>query len=258
MKLSDIKPRISGTESLNILKKDISPSKRVSSVSAAFKSEVPLIDINQLKAYSHQARLSFSEDEISKLGQSIQNHGLRQPLTVIPSHDDFYEIVSGERRFRAAQKIGLEKVPCIILEEKNLSDEVAIVENTHRENLHPLELAKAFKSLLERGKFKSQSEICSRLGFTKSYVSELVSFLDIPKEEREFLISNNIRSRSALRSARSGKKKKNIDKEGPTIKFFYKKGKISVTEKNLSELKREEIDEITETLESICEKLRQC
>ena len=134
------------------------------------------------------------------MASSIKEHGVRQPLTVIVSDKKGeFEVISGERRLKAAIEVGLDTVPCIILEDKNAAQEIAIIENIHRQDLHPLELGSALHSLLEKKIFENQSVIAKRLAMSESSVSELMKFSLLPSKIKSFIVTNNIRHRDKLR-----------------------------------------------------------
>lgn len=159
------------------------------------------LDIERLIPFSKQARVNFNEEEIKKLAHSISLHGIRQPLTVIQSADFIgkYEVVSGERRLRAAVLAKLKKVPCIIINNREEAEEIAVVENIMREDLHPIELSKAFNSLISSKKKTTQSEIAERLGISIKVFSETLKYDSIPEEAKKIILAHNIRERDFLR-----------------------------------------------------------
>lgn len=159
------------------------------------------LSIDDLIPYSKQARKIFSEEQIESLASSIKEHGIRQPLTVIASESQRgkYEVISGERRLRAARLIELKKIPCIILKESERIEEIAIIENIHRENLHPVELGNAYSELLDKNYFKNQSELSQKLSIAQSSLSEHLKYAKFDEDIKEFLIVHNIKSRDILR-----------------------------------------------------------
>ena len=108
--------------------------------------EFYMINVENLIPFKNQARIYFDDKEIENLSESIKRHGIRQPLTIIPYEDNkgIFEVISGERRLKAAKIVGLNKVPCIIIHDRNIAQEIAIIENIHRQDLHPIELGLAF------------------------------------------------------------------------------------------------------------------
>ena len=198
MKISDAKVRKPKT--LQIIERDIEPS-RVSIFTESTRGEFLKIPIANLKPYKNQARKLFEDSELKSLADTIKEHGIRQPLTVtlIPDQPGFYEVISGERRLRAAQLVGLERVPCIILENEENSEVVALIENIQRKDLHPIELSEAVLKLFETGKYSSHEEVASALGLVRTKVTELISIASIPKEIKDSLLKMNRVSRKLLR-----------------------------------------------------------
>jgi ParB family chromosome partitioning protein len=160
------------------------------------------IKIEQLIPYRRQARKVFDQDEIDALAKTIKEHGIRQPLTVIKASEEYdskYQVISGERRLRAAIQVGLSKVPCIVLQDASKANEIALIENLHRKDLHPIELADAYNDLLGSGFFASQQEIAEKLSLKKSVVSETLKLATLPTEIKKHLLSNNTVSRDLFR-----------------------------------------------------------
>ncbi|MHC0449642.1 MAG: ParB/RepB/Spo0J family partition protein [Candidatus Lariskella arthropodorum] len=159
------------------------------------------IRIGDLLPFKNQAREHFPQEEIYNLALSIKQYGIRQPLTVIPreASDGKFEVVSGERRLRAAKLVGLEKLPCIVIQDSDLAEEVAIIENIHRQDLHPVELGIAFNSLLRNKIFESRSELSEKLAINESTISECLQFIQLDADLKQYIVKNNIRSRAILR-----------------------------------------------------------
>lgn len=158
------------------------------------------LKIERIVPYNKQARKNFDKESIKELALTIKEYGIRQPLTVIKSQKQGeYQVISGERRLRAAEYIGLEKVPCIILTDNVHAEEIALIENTQRQDLHPLELGEAYKSLLNISDRGDLTKLANKLGKPKSTISEYVSYTDLPEVIKEYVISNNIKQRIILR-----------------------------------------------------------
>jgi len=156
------------------------------------RGEIYYLSPDIIIPYKNQARKDIDEDALSELAASIQSQGIIQPLQIIPSLDNKgnFEVVSGERRLRAAKKIGLDKVPCIILDRDRDADEIALIENIQRENLHPIELADAISKILEEKKYGDYKEIGKRIGVSKSQISQFLAISRLPKEVKEHLLCN--------------------------------------------------------------------
>ena len=148
-------------------------------------SSVPGIEfaeifLNQIKPNAKQPRQVFDEESLNELTFSIKEIGLLQPIVVRQISSDEYEIVAGERRFRAAQKAGLEKIPALVRETKDdhmLRD--ALLENLHRSQLNPLEEAAAYQQLLEDFG-GTQDELANKLGRSRPQVTNTLRLLKLP------------------------------------------------------------------------------
>ena len=139
------------------------------------------LDVEQLKPNPLQPRTKFDEASIDELAQSIRESGIVQPILVVPE-EGHYKIVVGERRWRAAQKAGLKKIPALIrtlAPDKQL--EISIIENIHRENLNPLEIASAYQRMAEELKY-TQQDIADRVGKDRTSVTNYMRLLKLPRE----------------------------------------------------------------------------
>jgi ParB family chromosome partitioning protein len=160
------------------------------------RGEIYYLSPDIIIPYKNQARKDMDEVALSELAESIQSQGIIQPLQIIPSlaSKGNFEVVSGERRLRAAKNIGLDKVPCIILDRDRDADEIALIENIQRENLHPIELADAVSKILEEKKYGDHKEIAKRIGISKSQISQLLAISRLPEDVKQHLLYNkNIR-----------------------------------------------------------------
>jgi ParB family chromosome partitioning protein len=198
MKISNAKIRT--PETLHVIAEE-SPFLRTNILTDNLRGEFLKVPISNLRPYKNQARTLFDESELRPLANTIKKHGIRQPLTVIiiPDNPGFYEVISGERRLRAAELIGLERVPCIILENEKNAEEVALIENIQRKDLHPIELSNAILKLFKTEKYGSHEEMASALGFARSKITELISISEIPEEIKDTLLKMGHVSRKFLR-----------------------------------------------------------
>ena len=149
------------------------------------------IDINDIEPNKKQPRKSFDEEELNDLSKSILEHGIIQPL-VVREINGKYEIVAGERRYRAARLAGINELPVIV---KNFSDqqtlEVALVENIQREDLNPMELACAYSLLMERFDL-NQEEVADKVGKSRPSVANILRLLKLHPYVQEKLRENEI------------------------------------------------------------------
>lgn len=141
---------------------------------------VQLIDISSIKPHPEQPRRQFDEGALQELADSIATRGVIQPIIVRPSGPERYEIVAGERRWRAAQKAQLHRIPAIVRDfDEAETLEIALIENIQREDLNPIEEARAYRKLI--GQFGHSQEALGRLvGKSRSHVANLMRLLDLP------------------------------------------------------------------------------
>lgn len=141
--------------------------------------ELKLIRISDIQKNPYQPRKEFSKEKIEELAQSIKENGLIQPIIVRQSPVVGYEILAGERRYRASIAAGLSEIPVII---KKLSDQDmmihSIIENLQREDLNPIEEAKAYQSLIDKG--YTHADIAEKMGKSRPYITNLVRLLTLP------------------------------------------------------------------------------
>lgn len=141
--------------------------------------EFKIIQLSEIQKNPYQPRKEFSEEKIQELAQSIKENGLIQPIIVRQSPVIGYEILAGERRYRASIEAGLTEVPVII---KKLSDQDmmvhSIIENLQREDLNPIDEAKAYQSLIDKG--FTHAEIAEKMGKSRPYITNLVRLLTLP------------------------------------------------------------------------------
>lgn len=196
MKIEDAKIRI-----VDKVEKETKNKLRTSIYTEDYRGEYYNIPIDKLMPFRNQARRFFDQQSLESLASTIKEHGIRQPLTVVSSEqqEGNYEIVSGERRYRASLLIGLKAVPCIILHDRKKAEEIAIIENIQREDLHPVELMRAYCSLLEHGICSSMQEVANRVGVVKSAVVETINLKSLSEEIQNLLIQNKIINRDFFR-----------------------------------------------------------
>ena len=177
-------------------------------------SRVLEVDINEILPNRFQPRRQFDEDEILELSDSIREHGIIQPI-VVRTVGDKYEIIAGERRYKASVLAGLESVPVIV---KNLNDkdsaEIALIENIQRKNLTPIEEALSYKQILDMG-YLTQEKLATKLGKSQSSIANKIRLLNLSDEVQEALLENKIserHARSLLRLQGEESQNKMLDK----------------------------------------------
>ncbi len=155
------------------------------------------IDVDAIIAGRYQPRTTFDKDALLELSQSIRENGMIQPMVVRPALNGKYEIVAGERRFKAACLAGYTKVPCLVGEYDNeKAAQVALIENIQREDLSVIEEAEAYQTLLAMTDL-TQAQLAMRLGKTQSAIANKLRLLRLPESTKEALRSHQISERHA-------------------------------------------------------------
>lgn len=172
-----------GLEALiSVLPKDIGILSTASSTVSVETQEVKLLPISMLTPPKWQPRKNFSQEKLEQLAESIKSSGVIEPLIVSPLDDTHYEIVCGERRYRAAKIAGIDKLPVII---KPLSEQqkmlISLIENIQREDLNPVEEAYAYKKIIEEYNI-TQEELAKIVGKTRSVITNTLRILSLPED----------------------------------------------------------------------------
>lgn len=155
--------------------------------------EVVFVKITKVEPNKEQPRKNFDEDALIELSESMKQYGILQPL-LVQDKKDYYEIIAGERRWRAAKLAGLKEIPVII---KNLTNqeivEISLIENIQRENLNPIEEAQAYKRLLEEFHLK-QDEVAERVSKSRTAVTNSMRLLKLDERVQQMLMDDMISS----------------------------------------------------------------
>ena len=158
---------------------------------AKTNDQIVEINLSELRANPYQPRKNFDEEALNELALSIKEHGVFQPIIVKKSIKG-YEIIAGERRFRASKLAGLETIPAIV---KDFSDEemmqIALLENLQRENLTSIEEAKAYKSIIESMNI-TQDELAKKVGKSRSHVTNILGLLKLPASVQDMVLYNKL------------------------------------------------------------------
>ncbi len=145
------------------------------------------LPISQVESYANQPRKYFDEAALNELADSIREHGILQPLTVRRLSSGYYQIVAGERRWRAARLAGLAEVPVIVIEaDDRKMAELALIENLQREDLNPIEEAEGYRNLMDSFSM-TQEEAAERVGKSRSAVANALRLLHLDEEVRKLL-----------------------------------------------------------------------
>ncbi len=170
--------------------KKIEPSKVVRTI--GIEERILSIDIEKITTNKDQPRKKFEREALESLAQSIKEQGIIQPITVKPGASGTFEIIAGERRWRASQIAGLHKVPVIVKKIDNQKAmEFALIENIQREDLNPIEEALAYQHLMEKFDL-NQSELGQKVGKDRATIANLLRLLNLAPEVKEMVVSGEI------------------------------------------------------------------
>ncbi|GAA0178221.1 nucleoid occlusion protein [Clostridium sediminicola] len=161
------------------------------------KKDIEYIPLEQIIPNAYQPRKTFNDNTIEELAQSINTYGIIQPLSVRKMKDKVYEIVAGERRYRAAKKLGLNEIPAIIIEVTDKqSAAIALLENIQRENLNFLEEAEAYHDLLKEHNY-TQKDLAEKIGKKQSTIANKIRLLKLDREVRSLVVESKLSERHA-------------------------------------------------------------
>lgn len=152
------------------------------------------LKINEVEPNRNQPRKKFDQEALEELANSIKEYGLIQPI-VVTKKEDYYQIIAGERRWRAAKKAGLTEIPCLVrtkTEQENR--EIALIENIQRENLNPIEKAKGLRRLLDDYGL-TQQELADKLGMSRSGLTNNVRILNLDPRVIDLVVEHNFSER---------------------------------------------------------------
>lgn len=172
--------------------------------------EIKNINIEEIIPNRFQPRLSFEPEALKELSESIKQYGVFQPL-VVRRVGNKYEIIAGERRYKASTQAGFKEVPCVIVDlDDNESAEIALVENLQRKDLTPIEEAKSYQKLLDRG-YINQDQLAKRMGKSQSAVANKIRLLNLAEEVQQALLETKISERHARSLLSIKNKEKQIE-----------------------------------------------
>lgn len=157
----------------------------------ATTNEIQDISVNEIRPNPYQPRKSFNEDALRELSESIKNHGVFQPI-IVKKGIRGYDLIAGERRLRASKMAGLDKIPAIV---KDFSDdemrEIALLENIQRENLTAIELAWAYKGIIDNLDIR-QEDLALRIGKSRSHITNTLGLLNLPEEVQKMILNGEL------------------------------------------------------------------
>ena len=150
------------------------------------------INVSEIQANLNQPRKNFKKDDLEELAISIKSQGILQPIVVRLLSSNNYKIIAGERRWRAAQLAGIHEIPAFIKEiPEDLLNEAALIENIQRENLNPVEEARAYESILKKHQ-SNYDELSKIVGKSKSHISNMIRLLELEEEILNYMISGKL------------------------------------------------------------------
>ncbi len=205
-----------------------------------------IVKINEVEPNKNQPRRTFDEDALLELAESIKQHGVIQPL-IVKKRDKYYEIIAGERRWRAAKMAGLKEIPIVI---KDLSDqeimEVALIENIQREDLNPIEEAQAYQRLIKEYNYK-QDELAERVSKSRVAVTNSMRLLKLDEHVQKMIIDDMISAghARALLAITDSEKQYTI-----AMKVFDEKLSVRETEKLIKNLDKQVKPKVNTTPEN--------
>lgn len=226
--------------------------------SSVEKEFIHLLDVNLIDVNKAQPRKTFNSETIAALAESIKANGMLQPITV-HSVGDRYEIVAGERRYRACRLLKMDKIPAII---KELSprqvSELALIENLQREDLNPIEEAAAIDTLMREFSL-TQQEVSSRIGFSRPAIANAVRLLQLDKKIQAMISSGELsaghgRALAALDSAVALSLAKQCVLEGWSVRALEQKIKALSTKKPAKKIQTRSAD-FVRVEERLCQSL---
>ena len=155
------------------------------------ESDIKEINVDEIRSNPYQPRKNFDQTSLDELAQSIKTYGIFQPIIVKKSIKG-YDLIAGERRLRATKLAGLKTIPAIV---KNMTDEqmreIALLENLQREDLSAIELAWAYKDIIDNSNIK-QEDLAHKLGKSRSHVTNILGLLRLPKEVQNLILDNKL------------------------------------------------------------------
>ena len=235
------------------------PTRTAETPRASGLAEVP---VEEITPNPYQPRKTFNEASIEELARSVREHGIVQPLVVTRIGDHKYRLIAGERRYRAAQRAGLSKVPVVIKERTTDSDtlQIALIENIQREDLNPIEEAHAYHQLHEEFGL-TQEEISKQVGKERSTIANFLRLMKLPESVKKLLASGQLsmghaRAILAVASAKKQEQlaervvKRNLNVRQTEVLAAEKSPKAAEPEKQKDVFTRDAEDKLTRTLRS--------
>ena len=219
------------------------------------------LPISQIESCGQQPRKYFDEEKLEELAESIREHGIIQPLTVRKLSSGYYQIIAGERRWRAARLAGLSEVPAVVIEaDDRKAMELAMIENLQREDLNPMEEAEGYRSLIDQYGL-TQEQAAQRVGKSRSAVANVMRLLSLCPElrklvEEEKLSAGHARALLPLSPPLQKKAAETVISDGLSVRQTEQLAKRLQTEKPAKPEKRvQKVDYVAEAEKDLSSKL---
>lgn len=216
--------------------------------SAAFddeEAELLTLPISKVEPRSEQPRKYFDEDALQELADSIAQYGLIQPITVRKQPSGYYQIIAGERRWRASRLAGLDEIPVRVIEaDDRLTAELALVENLQREGLNPIEEAKGYRTLIESHGL-TQDEVAKSVGRSRPAVTNALRLLSLSPKVLEMVEKGELSAGHARALLTVSEAEKQLDAANEVIKKSYSVRKTEQLASRLSKEAKEEPEKVS-------------
>ena len=212
---------------------------------------VELIKITQIEPNRDKPRKKFDEEKLDELASSIKQYGVIQPIIVMPK-DDYYQIVAGERRWRASKKAGLTEMPCLVrtkTEQENR--EIALIENIQRENLNPIEKARGLRKLLDDYGL-TQQELADKLGMSRSGLTNNVRILNLDPRVIDLVLEYNFSERQCRELMKVQDPDKQFKLANEIIKFGDKSDELARKIENERQITQKDLEKAAR-YKAVCE-----
>ena len=212
---------------------------------------VELIKITQIEPNRDQPRKKFDEEKLDELASSIKQYGVIQPIIVMPK-DDYYQIVAGERRWRASKKAGLTEMPCLVrtkTEQENR--EIALIETIQRENLNPIEKARGLRKLLDDYGL-TQQELADKLGMSRSGLTNNVRILNLDPRVIDLVLEYNFSERQCRELMKVQDPDKQFKLANEIIKFGDKSDELARKIENERQITQKDLEKAAR-YKAVCE-----
>ena len=219
------------------------------------RDEVVELEISELRPNPYQPRKVFDEEKLIELSNSIKEHGVFQPIIVKKSSVKGYEIIAGERRVKASTMAGITKIPAIV---RDFSDqemmEIALLENLQRENLNAIEEAMAYRNLLD-SLAVTQEVLASKLGKSRSHITNMLGLLNLPEEVKDMIVENKISMSHARVLSKMENKAEVINLANRIINENLNVRDIEEAARGENEIKKKQVNEYSYIENVLCDKL---